>query len=99
MRQAILGHLQQGGAPSPFDRIQATRLAVKCIEFLLEEAGKPSPASAYIGLKGGKTQLSDLEGFARMVDRKNERPKEQWWLQLREMAKTLSRSSPQAQTE
>ena len=27
VRQSILGHLQQGGDPSPFDRIQATRLA------------------------------------------------------------------------
>ena len=36
VRQAILGHLQQGGAPSPFDRIQATRLAKRCIEYLIE---------------------------------------------------------------
>ena len=27
VRQSILGHLQQGGDPSPFDRIQATKLA------------------------------------------------------------------------
>ena len=27
VRRAILGHVQQGGAPSPFDRIHATRLA------------------------------------------------------------------------
>ncbi len=27
VRESILGHLQQGGDPSPFDRIQATRLA------------------------------------------------------------------------
>ena len=38
VRQAILGHVQQGGNPSPFDRIQATRLASECITFLTEEA-------------------------------------------------------------
>ena len=27
VREAVLGHVQQGGNPSPFDRIQATRLA------------------------------------------------------------------------
>ena len=27
VRQAILGHMQQGGDPSPFDRIYGTRLA------------------------------------------------------------------------
>ncbi len=31
VRQSILGHLQQGGNPSPFDRIQATRLATRSI--------------------------------------------------------------------
>ncbi|OQY27139.1 MAG: 6-phosphofructokinase, partial [Anaerolineaceae bacterium 4572_5.1] len=29
VRQSILGHVQRGGSPSPFDRIQATRLATK----------------------------------------------------------------------
>ena len=38
VRQAILGHLQQGGAPSPFDRIQATRLANRCIDYLIEQS-------------------------------------------------------------
>ncbi len=38
VRQAILGHLQQGGDPSPFDRIHATRLAKLCIDRLAAEA-------------------------------------------------------------
>ena len=36
VRPAILGHLQQGGNPSPYDRIQATRLARLCLEHLIE---------------------------------------------------------------
>ena len=39
VRQAILGHLQQGGDPSPFDRILATRFAAECVEYLVREAG------------------------------------------------------------
>ena len=31
VRQASLGHLQQGGNPSPFDRILGTRMAQKSI--------------------------------------------------------------------
>ncbi|MFW5933131.1 MAG: 6-phosphofructokinase, partial [Actinomycetota bacterium] len=31
VRQAILGHVQQGGNPTPFDRIQSTRLAGRCV--------------------------------------------------------------------
>ena len=40
VRQAILGHLQQGGDPSPFDRILATRMAAESVEYLIAEAEK-----------------------------------------------------------
>ncbi len=33
-RSAIPGHVQQGGTPSPMDRVRAVRLAVKCIQHL-----------------------------------------------------------------
>ena len=42
-REAILGHVQQGGDPSPFDRIQATRLTAGCIEYLLEQLESGTP--------------------------------------------------------
>ena len=37
-RTAILGHLQQGGTPSPTDRIRATRLAKRCIDWIQKSA-------------------------------------------------------------
>jgi 6-phosphofructokinase 1 len=37
-RTAILGHTQQGGTPSPMDRIRASRLAVKCVQFIEQQA-------------------------------------------------------------
>jgi 6-phosphofructokinase 1 len=94
VRQAILGHLQRGGDPTPFDRIQATRLAAKCIEFLIEEAGKASPAGAFIGLQGGQIKLHSLEDFPRMTDGPNQRPKEQWWMDLRPIARVLAQPAP-----
>jgi len=36
-RTAVLGHLQQGGVPSPLDRIRAVRQAVECINWLEEK--------------------------------------------------------------
>ncbi|KAJ3138746.1 6-phosphofructokinase, alpha subunit [Physocladia obscura] len=33
-RTAVLGHLQQGGVPSPLDRVRATRLSVECIDWI-----------------------------------------------------------------
>src|SRR5688500_2026458 len=94
VRQAILGHLQQGGDPSPIDRIQATRLAARCIDFLIAEAGKAAPAAACIGLQAGRVQLSNLEEFPRMVDEPHQRPKEQWWMSLRPIASTLAQPAP-----
>lgn len=94
VRQAILGHLQQGGNPTPFDRIQATRLATKCIEFLTQEADIPSPAGAFIGLQAGQVQFTSLEDLPRMVDKDYGRPKEQWWMDLRPIARVLAQPGP-----
>ncbi len=35
-RVTILGHIQRGGKPSAFDRLLATRLGVRAVEFLLQ---------------------------------------------------------------
>lgn len=95
VRQAILGHLQQGGDPSPFDRIQATRFAAKGLDFLIEQAQKASPVSAFIGLQAGQIQFFDLGDLPRMVNKDYQRPKEQWWLELHTLARTLSQPAPQ----
>jgi 6-phosphofructokinase 1 len=94
VRQAILGHLQQGGNPTPFDRIQATRLATKCIEFLVEEAEKTTPSGAFIGLQAGQVAFHNLEDFPRMADEQSQRPKEQWWMDIRPIARVLAQPAP-----
>jgi 6-phosphofructokinase 1 len=96
VRQSILGHLQQGGDPSPFDRIQATRLATRCIEYLVEQAESDSTASAIMGLRGREIQFHNLEDFMRMVDYEHQRPKEQWWMDLRPIARILAQPAPKA---
>ena len=37
VRQAVIGHIQQGGNPAPFDRINATRLAYQAVANLDEQ--------------------------------------------------------------
>ena len=90
VRQAILGHLQQGGNPSPFDRIQATRLTTRCIEFLVDEVGKPSPLVVSVGLQVGKVRLTNLETLPNLIDEEFQRPVEQWWLKLLDIAKVMA---------
>ncbi|NIW44101.1 MAG: 6-phosphofructokinase, partial [Gammaproteobacteria bacterium] len=99
VRQAILGHLQQGGNPSPFDRIQATRMAAKCIEYLIEQAEETEPESAFIGLVGGSVHFTRLDDYPRMVERGIGRPKEQWWMDLRPIAKVLAQPGPSTEIE
>ena len=94
VRQSILGYLQQGGNPSPFDRIQATRLATRCIDYLIAQAEQGSSASAFIGLQGREIKFHDLEDFPRMSDLENLRPKVQWWMDVREIAKVLAQPGP-----
>jgi 6-phosphofructokinase 1 len=96
VRQAILGHMQQGGDPSPFDRILATRLAAKSIDYIEEQVDSSESISACIGLKKGNLQFTDLEEIPRMLDTAHSRPKKQWWLNLRRVAAILAQPGPQA---
>jgi 6-phosphofructokinase 1 len=94
VRQAILGHLQQGGDPSPFDRIQATRFASVCIDYLINQANAGTMDVKYIGLTGGKLQYHQFEDFPRVIDAEHQRPKDQWWLTMRPIAKLLAQPAP-----
>jgi 6-phosphofructokinase 1 len=94
VRQSILGHLQQGGNPSPFDRIQAMRFASKSIEYLIEQAANNNPMGAFIGLQQGQIKFHNMEDFTRMVNVQFRRPREQWWLELRPIAKMLAQPRP-----
>ena len=100
---AILGHLQQGGDPSPFDRIQAVRFAYKCVEFLVHEALKKEPAYALMDMRAGKVNLFKLKEFRSFVELSKDdvtmgdvfqRARKQWWMGLRPIAKVLARAVP-----
>ena len=94
VRQAILGHIQQGGNPTPFDRIMATRLAVRCIDYLESQVGSPEPMSACIGQQEGRIVFTDLEEMHRLMDKELRRPRHQWWLSLRPIARILAQPAP-----
>ncbi len=94
VRQAILGHMQQGGDPSPFDRILATRMAAKCIIFMEEQIGSPEPISACIGQIQGEMTFTDVQDLHRLMDIEHTRPKKQWWMDLRPVARLLAQPAP-----
>jgi 6-phosphofructokinase 1 len=91
VRQSVLGHVQQGGAPSPFDRIQATRLAARCVEYLGEHAGSGGGSSAFIGLQSGRVRFTPLDQLPALTRTGVQRPVHQWWLGLRPLADMMAR--------
>jgi 6-phosphofructokinase 1 len=89
--EVILGHLQQGGSPSPFDRILATRLAVRAVEVLRAELPGGGALCASVGMVEGQVQVLPVEHVMGLADTVHRRPRDQWWLGLRPLAARLAR--------
>lgn len=90
VRQAVLGHVQQGGNPSPFDRIQATRLAAACVDHLSDGPHGAAEGSAMVGVQSGRVRVTPLARFPDLIAGDAQRPKEQWWLRVRPVARTMA---------
>ena len=90
VRQAILGHLQQGGDPTPFDRTLAVRLTAGACEKLLELCKTRQALSLGVGLQAGRTDFTDLCVLDHLLDPGRGRPRTQWWLPLRELMRKLA---------
>lgn len=85
VRSSILGHVQQGGAPTPFDRLLATRLVSRAITALDEGWAQGDPGSYYIGLTGGLIEKAPLGHLMEHIDPRFRRPRQQWWMGLQEV--------------
>jgi 6-phosphofructokinase 1 len=91
VRSAILGQVQRGGRPSPFDRIHATRLTASAVEHLIAQVESPQPVSAMVGLRRGKVEFTPLAEFPKLVDPTARRPRKAgWWMALRPIADTMA---------
>ena len=101
VRTVNLGHVQQGGAPSPFDRIAATRLATAGVEHLIERALADDPTAAMVGLRHGEIVVTPLAEFPDLVQRDVQRASEPpWWMALRPVVDVLAHTqNTQATTE
>src|SRR5690606_12801657 len=97
VRQAILGHIQQGGSPTPFDRNFASRLAADCIDYFTRlAAGEEEAQSSVVGLLGRTYEFTPFEDVPRLLNRKDRRPLDQWWMALRPLARILAQPGPSA---
>ncbi|ETN38272.1 6-phosphofructokinase subunit alpha [Cyphellophora europaea CBS 101466] len=101
-RAANPGHYQQGGKPSPMDRIRSLRMAIKCMEYLedkftgvTKQACADDPMSAVvIGILGSEVVFSPLGGpdglEATQTNWKERRPKSEFWFPMRDTVDILS---------
>lgn len=94
VRTAILGHLQRGGVPTAFDRILASRMGAKAAFSILDAMKNSKDDVLTLGLRGrGITAIAFKEAFDEM-DIKHERPKNQWFMKLVEVAGALAKHAP-----
>lgn len=88
-REAVLGDIQEGGDPSPFDRIEATRLTARAIDHITDTLESGGRASVMVGLQSGLVQFTDLTSFPTLIEPGARRPREQRWLSHRALSQTM----------
>ncbi|XP_044151253.1 ATP-dependent 6-phosphofructokinase, platelet type isoform X5 [Bufo gargarizans] len=100
-RKNVLGHMQQGGAPSPFDRNFGTKISAKAIQWLsrkLQETYRKGKIFAnredsvcLLGMRRRALVFQPVMQLRDETDFKHRIPKEQWWLKLRPLMKILAK--------
>lgn len=90
VRTAVLGHLQQGGNPSPFDRLLATRLVAAAMTHLDTQMAAGRSDMVAIGLAGGQLGAVPIRQVMDDVDWERRRPVGQWWESLLPVFRTVA---------
>ncbi|XP_003939112.1 ATP-dependent 6-phosphofructokinase, platelet type isoform X1 [Saimiri boliviensis] len=99
-RKNVLGHMQQGGAPSPFDRNFGTKISARAMEWItakLKEArgrGKKfttDDSVCVLGISKRNVIFQPVAELKKETDFEHRIPKEQWWLKLRPLMKILAK--------
>ncbi|MCV2394708.1 6-phosphofructokinase [Actinotalea sp. M2MS4P-6] len=90
VRPMVLGHLQQGGNPSPFDRVHATRLAAYGVRWLSDQIAAGRQDWSFIAARDGELTSEPIRLMADLTDMTFQRPREQWWLGLKPIMAALA---------
>lgn len=90
VRHSALGHLQQGGAPSPFDRLLATHLVYEGLLELIETLKNGGKDARYMGMSNASVHSKPVEHMMEELDINNRRPYKQWWLSLAPIISAVS---------
>lgn len=102
-RKNVLGHMQQGGDPSPFDRLLGTRMAQACVQHIVSQiktymqedgtiyASGPDSSCLY-GLLGKQSVFTPVMVLKQECnfDQRIQVGKP-WWMKIRSLSKTLAK--------
>jgi len=108
-RKNVLGHMQQGGTPTPFDRNFATKMGSKSVMWLTDKlkecyrhgrifANTPDSACV-LGMKKRSLVFQPLADLKAETDFEHRIPKTQWWLKIRPIMKILAKYNIKMETE
>ncbi|VDN00772.1 unnamed protein product [Thelazia callipaeda] len=99
----VLGHAQQGGNPTPFDRNMGTKLAARALEYMITQAKEyvnlatnernaiHDDSATLLGLRGRRVVFTPVEELAKETDFEHRLPKDQWWMRVRPLLRILAK--------
>ncbi|XP_056593766.1 ATP-dependent 6-phosphofructokinase, platelet type isoform X1 [Triplophysa dalaica] len=100
-RKNVLGHMQQGGSPSPFDRNFGTKIAAKAMQWITKKLtdsyrqgrvfANTEDSACLLGMRGRAMVFQPVVQLKEETDFVHRIPKEQWWLKLRPLMKILAK--------
>nr|XP_060638523.1 ATP-dependent 6-phosphofructokinase, platelet type isoform X2 [Anolis sagrei ordinatus] len=100
-RKNVLGHMQQGGAPSPFDRNFGTKISAKAVLWLSKKLkdsyrrgrvfANTDDSVCLLGMRRRNLIFQPVNELKDETDFEHRIPKEQWWLKLRPLMKILAK--------
>nr|XP_034185719.1 ATP-dependent 6-phosphofructokinase isoform X1 [Osmia lignaria] len=101
-RMNIIGHMQQGGSPTPFDRNLGTKMGSKAVEWFTDQLKKCTSAdgkistmdansAVMIGIVRRQYRFTPFTELAEVTDFEHRIPTYQWWMKLRPLLKVLAK--------
>ncbi|KAM6294449.1 ATP-dependent 6-phosphofructokinase, muscle type isoform 1-T1 [Aegotheles albertisi] len=100
-RKNVLGHMQQGGTPTPFDRNFGTKMGAKAVAWItgkIKECSRQgrifanTPDSAcLLGMRKRSLVFQPITELKEQTDFEHRIPRDQWWLKLRPILKILAK--------
>uniref|UniRef100_A0AC11AQ15 Phosphofructokinase, muscle n=1 Tax=Ovis aries TaxID=9940 RepID=A0AC11AQ15_SHEEP len=100
-RKNVLGHMQQGGSPTPFDRNFATKMGAKAMNWMsgkIKESyrngrifANTPDSGCVLGMRKRALLFQPVTELQEQTDFEHRIPKEQWWLKLRPILKILAK--------